>query len=664
MLHVLISLLFALSSPQASANSHYLRGVELLRNQDPSAAIAELDEALKFAPRLAEARDAKGLALLAQGNPSAAIDEFRRAVQLKPSLAEAHLGLGLALGQSGELKLAAEAFREALRLRPEYAEAHKRLGITLRRLGDNKGALAEFEAAVNSNDNDPEVWYNLGLARKTSGDTKGAVENFRRAIALKPDFEKAHYNLGIALRVAGTTDAAQKELSEVRGLHEFREKLAESKALIVRGVEALEHDRNEEALGLFEQASSKSPSLPTAWHFLGVAYERKGDTSKAIEAWDKTLKLQPDYPQTHTALGLMYARAGDFGKAEGEFRQTVSTNADESEAHYNLGLALARLERLDEAVGEFTEAVSLNPRYVDARMQLGLVLSAKGELASAASTYRELIRQQPTIAEAHNNLGLILLQQNELQAARQEFRRALALKPGFAPAMQNVKLTEPCEVTNPTATLIIPRVSGAPELNADPRSDLWKRSASTPMMKDCTHNIDYPDLSSEVRAFWTETDLYLLFICPYKKLNIFEPPQNDQPRNKLWDRDVVEFFLGSDWNEIRKYREFEISPTGDWIDLAIDLSRKNYDREWRSGWKTTARIDEKEHIWYAAARVPLKSVSEIPVKVGTRWRMNLYRIEGEGPDSRRHFLCWQPTCAVGRDPNHVPEHFGMLVFSE
>jgi hypothetical protein len=76
-------------------------------------------------------------------------------------------------------------------------------------------------------------------------------------------------------------------------------------------------------------------------------------------------------------------------------------------------------------------------------------------------------------------------------------------------------------------------------------------------------------------------------------LNIWEPPQNDRPRNKLWDRDVVEFFLGSDWSEIQKYREFEIAPTGDWIDLAIDLSRKSYDRNWRSGWKTTARIDEE-----------------------------------------------------------------------
>src|SRR5205085_3371384 len=170
------------------------------------------------------------------------------------------------------------------------------------------------------------------------------------------------------------------------------------------------------------------------------------------------------------------------------------------------------------------------------------------------------------MAEAHNNLGLVLLQQNDFAGARQEFRRALELKPGFAPALQNVQLTGPCQVTQPTATLIVPRVNGAPELNADPQSEIWKRSASTSMMKDCSHKIDYPELASEVRVFWTESDLYLLFICPYKKLNLWEPPQNDQPRNKLWDREVAEFFRRSDWNQIRKYREFEIAPTGDWID--------------------------------------------------------------------------------------------------
>ncbi len=183
-------------------------------------------------------------------------------------------------------------------------------------------------------------------------------------------------------------------------------------------------------------------------------------------------------------------------------------------------------------------------------------------------------------------------------------------------------------------------------------------------MKDCSRTLDYPDLKTEVKAFWTDTDLYMLFISPYRTLNIFEPTQNDKPRRGLWDRDVVEMFFGDDWENIRHYREFEIAPTADWIDLAIDLDKKGQNRGWRSGWKTTARVDEKAKIWYAACKIPLKSVTEKPVARGTKWRTNLYRIDGEPPDSQRRFMCWQPTCVVKRDPNHVPENFGTMVFGK
>jgi len=220
-----------------------------------------------------------------------------------------------------------------------------------------------------------------------------------------------------------------------------------------------------------------------------------------------------------------------------------------------------------------------------------------------------------------------------------------------------------CTVARPTAAFETPHVSGDPALNADPASPTWRHAALATISKDCSKEISYPSLRTEVRSFWTDTHLYLLFTCPYQELNLFLPAQGGGPHNKLWDRDVVEIFLGDDWQNIRHYREFEIAPTGDWIDLAIDLDRHTDERNWRSGWNTAARIDEAAHIWYAAARIPLGAVSSSPVKPGTRWRANLYRIDGLGADPQRRFLCWQPTCVVNRDPNHVPENFGTLVFA-
>src|SRR5204863_374130 len=244
-----------------------------------------------------------------------------------------------------------------------------------------------------------------------------------------------------------------------------------------------------------------------------------------------------------------------------ELQRAVMSDPDLAEAHYNLGLALAQSAHVDEAVHELNEAISLEPKYTDARIQLGLVLSQKNDTAGAANVFREVVRRDPNVAKA-------------------------------------------------------------PDLNTKTNSETWSHAAYTWIEKDCTQQIDYPKLKTEVRGFWTDSDLYLLFISPYNHLNLWLPADNSKDRLKLWDRDVVEFFLGDDWTDIKHYREFEIAPTGDWVDLAIDLNKDSYDANWNSGWQRQGRIDEKNHVWYAATRVPLKSVSEEPIKAGTKWRAN------------------------------------------
>src|SRR5262245_6438008 len=143
----------------------------------------------------------------------------------------------------------------------------------------------------------------------------------------------------------------------------------------------------------------------------------------------------------------------------------------------------------------------------------------------------------------------------------------------------------PCTVKFPTASLSVPHTSGDPKLTVDPRSTIWQKASTALIVKDCIRILDYPDLKTEVRGFWTDTHLYLLFTCPYRSLNLFLPAQPGRDRDKLWDRDVVEMFLGDDWEHIRHYREFEIAPTGDWVDLAIDLDKEGNGEAWNSDWQ-------------------------------------------------------------------------------
>ena len=219
-----------------------------------------------------------------------------------------------------------------------------------------------------------------------------------------------------------------------------------------------------------------------------------------------------------------------------------------------------------------------------------------------------------------------------------------------------LRAQEPCTISATHDEFPIAHVKGHPQLT----TGQWRGTAET-LWKDCYRQTEYPDRKTTIKAFWTDTDLYVLFCCPYGELNVFPDPNPKEARMKLWDRDVVEMFVGDDWDNIRHYREFEIAPTGDWIDLAIDLDRKSFDHTWRSGWETKARIDQKDKVWYAAARIPLTAISEKPVTAGTKWRINFYRIDGPGGNDTRHFMCWQQTCSR-QHGNHTPESFGTLLF--
>ena len=130
----------------------------------------------------------------------------------------------------------------------------------------------------------------------------------------------------------------------------------------------------------------------------------------------------------------------------------------------------------------------------------------------------------------------------------------------------------PCQVTFPTASLSIPYVKGEPPLDIDPTSVTWKTTGTATIVKNCSRNVDYPDLNTKARGFWTDSALYLRFACPYRSLNRFPLAADGADRDKLWDRDVVEVFLGDDWKNIRHYREYEIAPTGERVDWRLTLT--------------------------------------------------------------------------------------------
>jgi hypothetical protein len=193
-------------------------------------------------------------------------------------------------------------------------------------------------------------------------------------------------------------------------------------------------------------------------------------------------------------------------------------------------------------------------------------------------------------------------------------------------------------------------------LDTNPASRFW--SGARPVYMDVdSQGKRVPKYRTEVRSRWTDKNLYFLFSCPYEELSLKPNPNKENETNELWNWDVAEVFIGSDFRDIKHYREFELSPQGEWIDLDVDLNKPHHEDgwTWNSGFEVSARIDRRAHIWYGAMRIPYSAIDSRPAAPGNVLRVNLFR--SQGPESHRQEVTWQAPLS---NTFHVPERFGLL----
>jgi hypothetical protein len=194
------------------------------------------------------------------------------------------------------------------------------------------------------------------------------------------------------------------------------------------------------------------------------------------------------------------------------------------------------------------------------------------------------------------------------------------------------------------------------ELTADPGAKHWQGVPFVVAQND-QNGKPVPGHRTEIRSRWTGSNLYLLFVCPYDRLHLKANPTTTEETNELWEWDVAEAFIGSDFKNIRRYKEFQVSPQGEWVDLDIDRDNPKPESGWvwNSGFQVKARVDPAKKIWYGEMKIPMNKVDTRPPEPGLEMRINLFRCQDAPPD--RKYIAWQPTRSR---TFHVPEAFGRL----
>ena len=181
----------------------------------------------------------------------------------------------------------------------------------------------------------------------------------------------------------------------------------------------------------------------------------------------------------------------------------------------------------------------------------------------------------------------------------------------------------------------------------------WEGASPIAFCSDWRGGSPDPHRETELRLLWSPGHLFARFRCRYRNIFVYEGIQGR--RDRLWLRDVAEIFIQPQPNEPRNYKEFEISPNGDWLDLEIAPGRKLI---LECDMKSRVNVDAQTRVWTAEMGIPLEKLTG-RFNPEASWRVNVFRIEGEEPN--RFYSAWQPTHTA--EPNfHVPERFAELHF--
>jgi tetratricopeptide (TPR) repeat protein len=170
---------------------------------------------------------------------------------------------------------------------------------------------------------------------------------------------------------------------------------------------------------------------------LGEKYLEQGDYHKALKHLSRAAELMDEHPQVWNHLGLAYHGLNQPAKAVEAYQRAIRIDRNLPAPHYNLGLLLLEQDHLQPAVAELNTFVNLQTNSSQGWTKLGTALVRMKRPDDAERALQIALRIEPKNAEAHNNLGLAHLQRKRHRDAMLAFNSALQSNAAYAPAVLN-----------------------------------------------------------------------------------------------------------------------------------------------------------------------------------------------------------------------------------
>lgn len=215
----------------------------------------------------------------------------------------------------------------------------------------------------------------------------------------------------------------------------------QANALFAQSVSLLQEGEHQEAIKILSKLDQAIPSNPGILFFSATGHSIAGNKRKAIQIYERVLRLNPQFIEAYNNIALDLAYLGEHEQAIDFIDRALAIRPDFIEAIVNKGCFLNAMGDYQAACVVFERVLHISPNDTMALANLSVALRHLGNYDQSRACAETLLKISPHDYKGHSSLGKISLALEDYESALSHFLNALSTNPTDADTLADLGAT-------------------------------------------------------------------------------------------------------------------------------------------------------------------------------------------------------------------------------